>query len=83
MGYRLFTPSPDSAPPRPVHLELSCDGSKLVHEPRTVFSEATFPAQRTEASRRGWLIRPNEKSKGYVVLGPCCSGKQRETRDDE
>src|SRR5258708_37799611 len=61
--------------PRPVVLELTCDGEHGLFEPtrQTFWHAAGFIAQHTAAMRAGWLERVIDGERHW--FGPCCSGK--------
>ncbi len=76
MGLRIFCTDEAAPYPRPVVLELVCDGDHGLFTPEAVlFDEADgFIAQHTTAMRAGWL--ETHDARGRIFLGPCCSGKR-------
>ena len=71
MTLRLFSPDPAAPPPRPVVLELSCDGDHVAPV-RARFEQDGFIAQYAAAMKAGWLDRQE------TVFCPECSGKSNE-----
>jgi hypothetical protein len=74
MGLRIFAQELDGE--RRVALGLTCDGGTLlcIAQGEVVFPDCPggYIAQRTAASRAGWIIRESEGRGGYHVVGPCC-----------
>lgn len=76
MGLRIFCPDETAPLPRPVVLELACDGDHGMFGPPAPvrFEQDDFVKQHAAAMRAGWL--ETHDASGPIFLGPCCSGKR-------
>lgn len=73
MTLRIFSPDESAACPRPVVLELRCDGDHgLFPAPAARFERDGYIAQRAAATRDGWAIG------GEVILCPECSRSRKQ-----
>ena len=70
MGLRLFCPDEGAPIPRPVTMELRCDGSHMAGAPFQRFDADGFIAQYAAAMCSGW-----KETEEKVFLCPSCSGK--------
>jgi len=77
MGLLLRRTHDTAAFPRPVVLELRCDGDAHGMFPgRQVFDDPNgFIAQHSSAIASGWTER--QGAQGRLWIGPCCTGKGR------
>lgn len=75
MGVRLFCADEKLPIPRPVTLELTCDGEHGLFppDPQRFDGAGGFIAHHAAAMRAGWLERHDTGERQW--LGPCCSGK--------
>lgn len=79
MGLRIFCPDDTVPVPRPVFMELICDGDDHGLLPaEMVFREGGVIEQLGAAMRAGWKeTYTGDGEKRW--LGPCCSGKKVST----
>lgn len=75
MGLRILCPDESAPFPRPVVLELTCDGDHGLFPPTPKRFEHRdgFVGEHADAMASGWLER--QAPRGRIFLGPCCSGK--------